>query len=158
MSLPCFMQVLCMTWFILVNHIRILVTFVHRINRQEEYCLSLARTLTSRYYSRSDDRMQIDGCVLRAPHRLSPSGFRGAPGGEHLSTHHALLASGPRASWAHPLPATPFQCPRSRMATLGEGAAATYLPLRRPGCTSSRLVALSAEEYDPGAVFEDDPT
>ena len=58
-------------------------------------------------------------CVLRAPRRLHQPGFRGAPGSEHLSTHHALLASGPRASWAHPLPATPFQCPRSRTETLG---------------------------------------
>ena len=45
---------------------------------------------------------------------------------------------------AHPLPATPFQCPRSRTAALGEGAAATYLPLRWPDCTSSRL---RAEEF-----------
>ena len=29
------------------------------------------------------------------------NGYRSAPGSEHLSTHHALLASGPRASWAH---------------------------------------------------------
>ena len=49
------------------------------------------------------------------------------------------------ASLTHPLPATPFQCPRSRTATLGEEAAATYLPLRWPDCTLSRL---SAEEYD----------
>ena len=49
------------------------------------------------------------------------------------------------ASRTHPLPATPFQCPRSRTATLGEGAAATYLPLRWPDCTLSRL---RAEEYD----------
>ena len=49
-----------MTWYIQVNHLRILVTFVHRINRQEEYCLSLARTLTSRYLSGVDDRMQIE--------------------------------------------------------------------------------------------------
>ena len=33
---------------------------VHRIHRQEEYCLSVAQTLTSRYFSRTDDRMQID--------------------------------------------------------------------------------------------------
>ena len=49
-----------MTRYTQVNHIRILVTFVHRINKQEEYCLSLARTLTSRYESRIDDRMQIE--------------------------------------------------------------------------------------------------
>ena len=49
-----------MTWYIQVNHLRIFVTFlVHRINRQEEYCLSLARILTSNYQSRADDRMKI---------------------------------------------------------------------------------------------------
>ena len=48
MSCPCIVQILCMTWYIQVNLIRILVTFVPRINRQEEYRLSLARILTSR--------------------------------------------------------------------------------------------------------------
>ena len=37
MSLPCFIQVLCMTRYTQVDHIKILVTFVHRINRQKEY-------------------------------------------------------------------------------------------------------------------------
>ena len=60
MSRPCIVQVLCMTWYTQVNLIRILVTFVPRINRQEEYCLSLARILTSRYSSRVDDRMKIE--------------------------------------------------------------------------------------------------
>ena len=60
MSLPCIVQVLCMTWYIQVNLIRILVTFVHRINKQKEYCLSLARILTSRYESRVDGRMKIE--------------------------------------------------------------------------------------------------
>ena len=36
------------------------MTFVSRINKQKEYCLSLARTLTSRYQSRVDDRMKIE--------------------------------------------------------------------------------------------------
>ena len=67
-------------------------------------------------------------CVLRAPRRLSPSVFWGAPRGEHLSTHHALLASWPRASWAHPVPATPFQWPRSRTATLRRGPQLTFHP------------------------------
>ena len=49
------------------------------------------------------------------------------------------------ASRTHPLPATPFQCPRSRTATLGQGAAAHFPPLRWPACTLSRL---RAEEYD----------
>ena len=48
-------------------------------------------------------------------------------------------------STAHPLPATPFQCPQSRTATLGLGTAAPFLPLRWPDCTLSRL---RAEEYD----------
>ena len=60
MTLPCVVQVLCMTWYIQINHLRIFVTFVHRITRQEEHCLSLARILTSRYYSRVDDRMKIE--------------------------------------------------------------------------------------------------
>ena len=46
---------------------------------------------------------------------------------------------------AHPLPTTPFQCPRSRTAPLGWGAAAPFLTLRWPDCTLSRL---RAEEYD----------
>ena len=60
MSLPCIVQVLCMTWYIQVDRTRILVTFVPRINRQEEYCLSLAQILTSRYQFPIDHRTQID--------------------------------------------------------------------------------------------------
>ena len=41
-----------------VNHVRILVTLVHKIKKQEEYCLSLAWTLTSRNKSRTDDRIE----------------------------------------------------------------------------------------------------
>ena len=47
-------------WKNQVNLVRIFVTFVHRINKQEEYCLSLARILTSKYESRVDDRMKIE--------------------------------------------------------------------------------------------------
>ena len=57
MSFQCFVQVLCTTRYTQVNLVRILVTFVSRINRQEKYCLSLARILTSRY---NPDGMQID--------------------------------------------------------------------------------------------------
>ena len=68
-----------------------------------------------------------------------------------------LCAVLPRpASRTHPLPATPFQCPRSRTATLGEGGAATCLPLRWPDCTLSRPAG-DPVDSDPGAVFEDDP-
>ena len=49
-----------MTRYTQVNHLRILVTFVHRIHRQKEYCLSVAQILTSGYLSRVDDRMQIE--------------------------------------------------------------------------------------------------
>ena len=45
MSFPCFIHVLCTTRYTQVHHIRILVIFVHRINRQKEYCLSFAQTL-----------------------------------------------------------------------------------------------------------------
>ena len=34
--------------------------FVSGINKQEEYCLSLARILTSKYQSVVDDRMKIN--------------------------------------------------------------------------------------------------
>ena len=73
------------------------------------------------------------------------SGIRGAPRGEHFSTHCVLLASGPRASWAQPLPATPFS-----VSTITDGyarirSAAPFSPLRWPDCTLSRL---RAEEYD----------
>ena len=61
MSLPCFMQVLCTTWYIQVNLFRILMLFVSRISRQEEYCLSLYCILTSKYQSIVDDRMKIKG-------------------------------------------------------------------------------------------------
>ena len=54
------MQVLCMTRYNQVDHIRILVTFVHRINKQEEHCLSFAQILTSRYQSIVDNRMKIE--------------------------------------------------------------------------------------------------
>ena len=37
------------SWWPLPQHFRILMTFVSRINRQKEYCLSFDRTLTSRY-------------------------------------------------------------------------------------------------------------
>ena len=36
------------------------MTFVSRINRPNEYCLSLARILTSKYQSIVDDRMKIE--------------------------------------------------------------------------------------------------
>ena len=60
MFLPCFMHVLCMTRYTQIDHIKILVIFVHKINKQKEYGLSLAQTLTSKYESRTDDRMQIE--------------------------------------------------------------------------------------------------
>ena len=58
MSLP--MQVLCTTKHIQVNLFRIVMLFVSGIYRQEEYCLFLARILTSRSESTVDDRMQIE--------------------------------------------------------------------------------------------------
>ena len=57
--LPCVMQVLCTTWYIQVNLFRIVMLFVSGIKKQKEYCLSLARILTSRCQSIVDDRMKI---------------------------------------------------------------------------------------------------
>ena len=59
MSFPCIVQLLCTTWYIQFNLVKLLVTIVHRIYRQKENCLSLARILTSRFWSRVDDRMKI---------------------------------------------------------------------------------------------------
>ena len=41
MFLPCFVPVLCRTRCFQVDRVRILVFFVHRIHKQEEYCLLL---------------------------------------------------------------------------------------------------------------------
>ena len=60
MFLPSTVQVLCSTWYREVNMCRILMPFVFGINRQKEYCLSLAWILTSRYQSVVDDRMKIE--------------------------------------------------------------------------------------------------
>ena len=53
-------------------------------------------------------------CVLRAPHQLTRPAFD--PGANTFPSVCDLTAT---ASRAHPLPATPCQCPRSRTATLG---------------------------------------
>ena len=57
MLLPCFMHVLCKTRCFQVDRVRILVFFVCGIHRQKEYCLSVARILSSRYQSWIDDGM-----------------------------------------------------------------------------------------------------
>ena len=59
MSLPCTVHVLCSTWYREVNLIKSFVTYVHKINRQKEYYLSLAWIRTSRYQSIVDGRMKI---------------------------------------------------------------------------------------------------
>ena len=41
MSLPCFMHVLCRTWFIQVDCIEIPRIFVNGIHKQKDYCLSV---------------------------------------------------------------------------------------------------------------------
>ena len=78
----------------------------------------------------------ISACALRAPPGSHRPVLEAHPG--RTPFHPCTVLPRP-ASRTHPLPATPFQCPRSRTATLGEGAAAPFLPL------SSRL---RAEEYD----------
>ena len=93
-------------------------------------------------------RILCTACVLRAPRQLSPSGLRRTPGQTPFHPKHTLFC-GVTFLRVHPLPATPFQCPRSRTATIGLGAATPFLPLRWPDCT---LSGLRAEEYDPPAT------
>ena len=111
------------------------------------------------FHSNSADS-PLTACVLRAPPGSHRPILRRTPG--RTPFHPCAVLPRP-ASRTHPHPATPFQCPRSRTATLRRGAAAHFPPLRWPDCTLSRL---RAEEYgpagdpvdsDPGAVFEDDP-
>ena len=85
-------------------------------------------------------RLCSSGSSPASPARLS----RRTPGRTPFHPKQTLFC-GVTFLRAHPLPATPFQCPRSRTATLGQGAAAPFLPLRWPDCTLSRL---RAEEYD----------
>ena len=73
--------------------------------------------------------------------RLSPSGSWG----EHLSTHHALLASG-TARFCGPIrfPQHLFSVHDHGRQRSGRGPQHTFNPLRWPDCTLSRL---RAEEY-----------
>ena len=57
MFLPCFKHVLCTTRCSQVDRVRILVFCVRRIHKQNEYCLSVAQILTTRYQSWIDDGM-----------------------------------------------------------------------------------------------------
>ena len=75
-------------------------------------------------------------CDLRAPRWHTGTVTRRTQG---RSPFHPNQASSRSLQRTHPLPATPFQCPRSRTATLELGSRGSYLPLR------SRL---RAEEYD----------
>ena len=43
-----------------VDRVKILVTFIHGIHKQKEYCLSVAQIVTSPYQSRIDDGILID--------------------------------------------------------------------------------------------------
>ena len=156
---PCFMHVLCMTWFIQVDRVRILM-IAPWINRHEEYCLPLARILTSRYQSRVEDGIRVDACVHRAPHRLSPSGFWGAPGG---NTFPPITHCWPRDSALH----GPIRFPQHLVSVHDHGR-------QRSGGGRSALSTLTLAwlyiepspcggvrrdpvDSDPGAVFEDDP-
>ena len=60
MSLPCFLHGLCMTRYIQVDRIRILVILVHGIKKQKTTVCLLLIFSTSRYQSRIDDGMLID--------------------------------------------------------------------------------------------------
>ena len=60
MFLPCAVHVSCSTWYREVNMFRIFMICVSWINGQEEYCLSCAQILTSRYQSIVDNRVKIE--------------------------------------------------------------------------------------------------
>ena len=60
MFLPCTVHVSRSTWYREVNMFKIFMIFVSWINGQEEYCLSSARILTSRYQSIVDNRVKIE--------------------------------------------------------------------------------------------------
>ena len=62
------------------------------------------------------------GLLTGSPDRLS----RRTP--KRTPFHPKQTLCGVTFQRARPLPATPFQCPRSRTATLGWGAAAPFLP------------------------------
>ena len=69
----------------------------------------------------------------------------------HATTFPAAFGHSPLPGRQRPsdgplrFPQTPFQCPRSRKATLEPQL---VQPSRRPDCTLSRVVATTAEEYD----------
>ena len=85
----------------------------------------------------------VSACVLRAPHRLSPSGLRGAPRSEHLSirvrSYHDQL-HGPILFPQHLFSVHDHGRQRS-----GRGPQHIFLPLRWPDCTLSRL---RVEDHD----------
>ena len=91
-----------------------------------------------------------------------PSGFRGAPRGDHLSTRSRLLRGG-TVNGPIRFPQTPFQCPRSRTATLGSGGRSTFPALTmawlyiEPSPCGGVRPAGDPVDSDPGAVFKDDP-
>ena len=74
---------------------------------------------------------------------------------------HPNLAASGSLQRALPLPATPFQCPRSRTATLELGGAAPFPPLAwlyiEPSPCGGVRPAGDPIDSDPRAVFEDGP-
>ena len=60
MPFPCTVHVFRETWYREVNILRVSVTFISWINRQEEYRLSVAQILTSWYQSIVVNRMKIE--------------------------------------------------------------------------------------------------
>ena len=94
--------------------------------------------VSSRTISVKNVSLVFFGLLTGSPDRLS----RRTPGWTPFHLKQTLC--GVTFQRAHPLPATPFQCPRSRTATLELGSRSTHLALRWPDCTLSRL---RAEEY-----------
>ena len=160
MFLPCTVHVSRSTWYREVNMFRIFLILVSWINGQEEYCLSSAWILTSRYQSIVDNRVKIDACVLRAPLPALTVRFWGAPRGEHLSIRvrsHRDQLHGPIRFPQHLFSVHDHGRQRS-----GEGRSTlstltlAWLYIEPSPCWGVRPAG-DPVDSDPGAVFEDDP-
>ena len=84
----------------------------------------------------------LSACDLRAPRRHTSTVSRCTQG---RSPFHPNQSSSWSLQRAHPLPANTFSVPTITDGYARAGGRGSYLPLRRPDCTLSRL---RAEEYD----------
>ena len=77
--------------------------------------------------------------------------FWGAPRGDHLCTRRVFWPKSQLFQRAHPLPATPFQCPRSRTASLGPSILTLDWLYIEPSPCGGVRPAGDPVDSDPGA-------